>query len=250
MAKTSKIINKKSKITKKPPIVMKRGVVVMLDVLGVKGIWSRMNSSDVIKKWRDIEEDFQDFHGLIKKDHADLNPKIQAFSDTIIITLEGKDDRKLLTQAAMHVMWPLCHGILNGIYLRGSISIGEFYQDKTIVIGPAIDEAVAWYEKYDWMGITLTPTANYTAEKLNLEETKLIDLYTFTQVPFNDGTKKSLWTINWPNELPEVMKFMKDTRNVKQAILESFSKSPSNSESFNKYQNSLDFYDKIIKKNN
>jgi len=45
---------------------MKRGVVAMIDVLGVKGIWARMESSEMIEKWREIESDFQSFHSYIR----------------------------------------------------------------------------------------------------------------------------------------------------------------------------------------
>jgi len=101
-------------------------------------------------------------------------------------------------------------------------------------------------EQYDWMGITLSPTANFVAEKLN-QEKMLPDYYTFTKIPFNDRTTKPLWTINWPSQMNGVMEYMKDKRNSKDAILESFSKSPSSTESFLKYQNTLDFFNKMNK---
>ncbi len=41
------------------------------------------------------------------------------------------------------------------------------------------------------------------------------------------------------------MKYMKDKRKPRNAILDTFSKSPSNTESFSKHQNSLDFFNKI-----
>ena len=58
------------------------------------------------------------------------------------------------------------NGILKGVYLRGVISIGKFYQSQNLIIGPAVDEAAEWYTNIEWIGVSAAPTAHFILEKL------------------------------------------------------------------------------------
>ena len=60
----------------------------------------------------------------------------------------------------------ITNGIFKGVYLRGVISIGKFYQSPTIIIWPAVDEAAEWYTNIDWIGVSASPSAYFTIEKL------------------------------------------------------------------------------------
>ncbi len=53
-----------------------------------------------------------------------------------------------------------------GIYLRGIIPIGQFYESQRAIIGPAIDEAAEWHKKTKWIGVSTAPTAPYTVTRL------------------------------------------------------------------------------------
>jgi hypothetical protein len=48
-----------------------------------------------------------------------------------------------------------------GIPVRGATSYGEFETTDNIFVGKAIDEAAAWHEQSDWIGVHLTPSAEF-----------------------------------------------------------------------------------------
>jgi len=52
-----------------------------------------------------------------------------------------------------------------GLFFRGAISYGEYEQEDSTFIGPAIDDVAGWYEVTDWIGVILTPTTNYIYDR-------------------------------------------------------------------------------------
>jgi len=49
--------------------------------------------------------------------------------------------------------------------LRGATSYGEFEVGENKFLGRAIDEAAAWYEQGDWIGVHLAPSAAFVYEE-------------------------------------------------------------------------------------
>jgi hypothetical protein len=91
--------------------------------------------------------------------------------------------------------------LANGILFRGSIAIGQFYvSDETnTVMGDAVADAAAWYERADWIGVAATPQATLIIRSL-LEQGHIdIDhLMIDYSVPIKDGPAIILKAVNWP----------------------------------------------------
>ncbi|MGI0047332.1 MAG: hypothetical protein ACREBB_09130 [Nitrosotalea sp.] len=225
-------------------VEFKEGAIAVLDVLGVKGVWTRGNTDKIIGDWEAVVQSFKRLEMELKKDSEQkIIPSVQAFSDTIIIVYEGKDPISLLEWMGAHTALPFVRAILKGIYLRGAISMGKFRQTESMIIGPAADEAVEWYESADWMGVMLTPTSSFTMDKLIHEKYESIYFKKYN-IPFKDGQRRELWALNWPAYIHTIMKdFILDKRDPKSAILESFSYSPSDPSTFSKYANTMTFFD-------
>jgi len=73
---------------------------------------------------------------------------------------------RLLLHCSRLIAPMIINGILKGVYLRGVISIGKFYQSQNLIIGPAVDEAAEWYTNIEWIGVSAAPTAHFILEKL------------------------------------------------------------------------------------
>jgi hypothetical protein len=54
-----------------------------------------------------------------------------------------------------------------GIFFRGSIAIGTFYanEDTNTVMGQAVTDAAAWYDKAEWIGVHATPRASMLIDR-------------------------------------------------------------------------------------
>jgi len=116
----------------------KYGIVILLDSLGTKGIWKERDPKDVLINWSALIGSLETDKGLAKKKNITL--EYHAFSDTIIITLAGKNNEELLHRAAVTVGSTIIIGMVNGISLRGCMSIGKFYSKDNMVLGPAIND--------------------------------------------------------------------------------------------------------------
>ncbi len=101
----------------------------------------------------------------------------------------------------------------NDIMMRGAVSIDHYLwkNGKELVLGPAVNDAVAYCEQADWIGLHLTPSAGSILESV-IENLSIRhrQFYMKYQVPLskpkctksNDceryGTYAEYWSINWP----------------------------------------------------
>lgn len=222
------------------------GAIAMLDVLGVKGIWRGGESVvEIIKKWDSIVFDFKAIEASLNiHESAKIEPRLQFFSDTVIVTYLGKDPTELLSYMSLHLTYPFCHALLQKIFFRGSISIGKFRRSDNMIIGPAIDEAAECYENYNWIGITLSPSARDIIEQ-NVENDGNHGWYEKFNVQGKNGVN-DVWALNWPSHLKGVMSFMPDHRESRDAIEQALSNPPEEPRIKAKYTTTMSFFNKMI----
>lgn len=148
---------------------MHLGVVVMLDVLGWKGIWQRRGVGqvmDTIERLRggigEIEKQADRMFGPIEHDSARYpNPATNPFlrtmhsqflllSDTIVLGLWPVDDGDLedslryaqgFAPVFASQIIRCCATLPIPLLLRGSIVSGRFVFSQTMILGPAVDVA-------------------------------------------------------------------------------------------------------------
>jgi hypothetical protein len=143
----------------------------------------------------------------------------------------------------------MLHSLENRLLFRGSLSIGDFrlVDDATnTVMGTAVSDAAAWYDKADWIGIAATPHATMLIQSLVELEGRSIDhVLVNYDVPLRGGSKQDAKSINWPKAF-----YVKSLRpklpGSARSILLSFlaaHRVPLGTES--KYANSIAFFDKI-----
>jgi len=235
---------------------MEHGVVAILDALGVKGIWARQDPKTVITKWNTVIDNFKEFKKLHNEDDEAIGKsKVFSFSDTIIITYVGNEDDELqlLNDMGLHLSLPFCDALLDGIFFRGVISKGKFKQTSRMIIGPAIDEAMSWFERHDWMGISLAPSTSFALDEYENDGNKM-KWFTRYNVPvkhgisLNNGIDKNTWVLNWPNTLEDSNAIQDLDVDPKSALLNAFSQSPIGPDAISKYKNTIDFYDSIMNK--
>jgi hypothetical protein len=230
---------------------MQDGVVVFLDALGVKGIWARAEPESVINSW---EEVLKRLNESIKKsprtgnignktEYIDYN--IAAFSDTVIITLKCTDDPAAhVPLVAKIVSDAFFFALIKGIYFRGVIAIGKFYQSNTLVIGPAIDEAAEWYTQAEWMGVSTAPSASFGLSRLEDQKADISKWFIKYDIPSKGGVQKSEWALAWPRDAPK--EFAEKDLTTRGLILDTFANRPVSVAAVQKYRNTLAFFDYVL----
>lgn len=144
------------------------GAVMFCDFLGWKGLWKNDEEPDALKKANSLVEDIRNTFQNYATKKVPLNKyfpvsELISISDTIALMmpkvneLRNKDVFELFADIGQYI---LEKSIM--IYpLRGAFTVGQFNYTNNIMIGPAIDEAASWHEMADWIGIILTPTAQF-----------------------------------------------------------------------------------------
>ena len=224
-------------------------MVVFLDALGVKGIWARAEPESVINSWEEVLKRLNESIkkspkiGSIGDKPEALNYNIAAFSDTVIITLKCTDDAAAhVPLVAKIVSEPFFYALTKGIYFRGVIAIGKFYQSNTLVIGPAIDEAAEWYTQPEWMGVSAAPSASFGLSRLEDQKADVSKWFVKYDIPSKSGPQKNEWALAWPKEAlkdPSIS----ENLSARGLMLDAFANRPISVAAAQKYKNTLAFFD-------
>jgi len=186
----------------------KYGAVILLDALGAS------DYSDVkIKKFLSARTEINSIILNLSKELKGMEestkfnmPSIYTFGDTIITTVELNDQKYIAAHIigiSLLMRRYLFHSLAAGILFRGAFSIGSYIEDSdsNTVMGEAVTDAVAWYAKFDWMGISSTPKTNSVLEYHFSGREKSLDdihyMHSFA-VPLKNGSTFNLYTISWP----------------------------------------------------
>lgn len=138
------------------------GVVTFLDVLGWKGVYNR--NMDAVASLTSLVEGISSL-AEIQRGRGNLyyNTLVKSISDTIAIFTQCTEE-DFPVAADIHGLlcqWIIPKSIEAEIPVRGATAFGEFEIKDNIFVGKAVDEAASWHEQADWIGVNLTPSAEY-----------------------------------------------------------------------------------------
>ena len=195
----SKKINEIRK-TKATPLNEKRGIVAIIDVLGMKGSWKKASPENIQKKWNKLCNVVKEF--LNNDDELKNKHTLNTFSDTMFITIEHSKE-KLVNFSEM--IWPaIVDSIKDDIPIRGCVSYGQFSRGENLLIGKAVDEAAQYYHLPQWIGISTAPSANIIISKMiKNEHDPLNQFFTKQMLPLKNSIERDAWVINWPSQYDE-----------------------------------------------
>jgi hypothetical protein len=228
---------------------MKNGAVIFLDALGTKGIWTRADPKEVFSSWRSVLAHFDRAIARFSGTHEIHDLSVRAFSDTVIVTAVGADPYQLLVPIAEVLSTPFFIALMEKVYLRGVISLGDFYESDQLVIGPAVDEAADWYERPDWIGVSAAPTMAFCLESFVGQGGDLRGAYTRYAIPMNDGTREPGWALSWHDRLYQTEKAVLDAApdfpQLRGLVLNNFASRPIGRSAYSKYKHTLEFLDSV-----
>ncbi len=196
---------------------MGTGVVLLLDGLGTKGVWQRHSPLRAVAQWEAMHSYAR---SVVKSlfDAAEWRYRLKwsffVFSDTIIACAQPRQGADFvvdpvyaaLLDAAGTASTLIASGLRIGLKLRGALALGDFVKGKSIVVGPAIDDAATWYEEAQWVGCMLTPNTNDFLDRYyrglrawSVEHHhKRFVAWTKWKVPLKDENHLDTYAVNWP----------------------------------------------------
>lgn len=144
------------------------GVITFLDVLGWKGVYDRQ--TDAIESLRRLIENLK---SKTRQQRGRLSGTddpvdVKSISDTIaLFTLCSENE--VTTAIEIHgelCQWLIPESIKMELPMRGATAYGEFEVIDNIFVGKAVDEAAAWHEQGNWIGVNLSPSAEFAFSPL------------------------------------------------------------------------------------
>lgn len=198
------------------------GYVGFLDVLGMKGRWLRQQPRQIVsdfESWYSLVTAVDSTTGIPTLDYIPevaippatgskpprLRTHVWAFSDTVAVLLDthGLATPELTNRLSNALAELFVSALDKDLLLRGAIAFGQFYagREGRILIGPAVDEAAEWYDKADWAGIHLTPSAGRSVVPAGLPGDPTFSssgLFVHYPIPLKSGGSVPGWALAWP----------------------------------------------------
>lgn len=205
------------------------------DLLGTKNL---IKSKSIINVFSIYAKAIEEASKTLKR-----MPKINStwFSDTFLI-FSSDGEGANFAEIDYVSRWFVYFLINSSIPVRGAISFGEFYVDKSnsLYFGPALIEAYEYGEAQDWIGFLLCPSASKQMKVIELPADQRIN-YAYWNIPF----KKRDYDLT--SRLPAYIVGDSVKINGKNVCLEKL-KEMKNSQSddriIKKYDNTIDFITK------
>jgi len=233
-----------------------QGLVAILDALGA-AMFTDAEIDTFLESRSVVLEKLNE--GAEKRGIDRTRLRVFTFNDTIVIVYLAANGGAVVPEDIMNFAIRLrafmMHGFQHGVLFRGSLSVGLFRRvdDKTnTIMGPAVSDAAAWYDKADWVGIAATPHATMFIQSVRERQQMILglDIDAFLvdyDVPIKEQRTLKLKAINWPKAF-----FVKGLRpkvdgNERSMLLNFLSqhRAPRGTES--KYFNTLAFFDHVLK---
>lgn len=188
--------------------------MVILDVLGVKGMWHRPDAKEVVHRLYHVSDITKrhirrprrlhfDIEQQSEKELAGIHRRIDfrvfGISDTVVILASGPIAASKLIRHLAADLYSLNEiALRHEVVFRGAISFGEFYVQGQSLVGPAVDEASEWHALPDCAGIVLTPSSGQIVDKL-ARSPKPPEVIGFVKlpVPLKGGSRARLWILDW-----------------------------------------------------
>lgn len=169
---------------------MATGAVTFLDVLGWKGIWLRREHKEVVRLLDGLVRTAEGIANEQRGKTTSARVRILSISDTIVLLTEG-DVAGVVSIHGLICKTLLLESVRSGIPLRGATSHGQFFASEgTILVGPAVDEAASWHEALDWIGVVLTPSAEY-------RHSPVTPWIKYGRAPIKGLGTRTLWCVDW-----------------------------------------------------
>lgn len=177
------------------------GAITFLDFLGWKGLWQSQKESEqgALQKVSQLIEDFRERLNSLSQDYFKEAKEIPlssliSISDTIAVfsPLTSKAEISQLLEIhanfSRYVLEKCCN---NGFPIRGAITYGEYSTMNNVMIGPGIDECASWHESSNWIGVHLTPSAQFYWK--NTENSNVL---IYNHIPLKNG-HKLMYCVRW-----------------------------------------------------
>lgn len=137
------------------------GVVTFLDVLGWKGVYHRQH--DAITSLNLLIGGLSERAPKSARGRIMGGVQVKSISDTIAVFTHCSE-AEIVPAIEIHgelCQWLIPESIESEIPVRGATAFGDFELRESMFVGKAIDEAASWHEQSDWIGVHLTPSAEY-----------------------------------------------------------------------------------------
>lgn len=176
------------------PLPMEWGAVTFLDVLGWKGIWLRRSHNETVKMLQALVGVAEAAARELRGSETAVDVRVISISDTIVL-LSGGEAPSALSAHGMICQQLIPESVRRGIPLRGATTYGQFFaSDGSILVGPAVDEAAAWHEALDWIGVILAPSAEYRWPPDGVWRK-------YSRAPVKSLGPREMFAVDWSNSL-------------------------------------------------
>jgi hypothetical protein len=192
-------------------------VVALLDALGVSTAHKNVDPQVLIEQWNIVDDKLEMYLKMIKDKLGEHNYNNRVVKQgpydnfQIVVPVDIRQSGPVDMSPRNSAWWTIHHigelliplfrhSLFNGIFLRGCISAGPYYQtSKGRIFGNAASEAAIFREKSNWLGVIAAPSAQIVLNTAELMDNNIsnesFETFVRYDVPMNSNKYKAKWTI-------------------------------------------------------
>ena len=185
------------------------GMVVIMDVLGVKGAGGADDQARIHGGWRALLNNAKallDSNEVLRGRYT-----MSAFSDTMFITAgQGAGTAGQGAPGAVDLLLGfsdiagrlVVRSIESDVPVRGCVSYGQYFQgSRNLFTGRTVDEAARYHELPSWIGVSAAPSANSILNgAIRRRSDPRNRFYTKYSIPLKSSVEQDAWVVNWPRQ--------------------------------------------------
>ena len=174
------------------------GIVAAIDMLGTKEAGRERGQIELQYLWK----------GLADLARRILRPEdgfaVTTESDAIKVMGSGRSTAYLLKAFGMASWRIVAKSMQYNVPVRGCVAVGVYYAGlENLVTGSAVNEANAWHDRAQWIGVAATPSACAVLDAMEKADAVGLDAmheyYARYDIPSKTGADAA-WAVNWPRQ--------------------------------------------------
>lgn len=147
------------------------GYVAFIDILG----WSEIvrktaTDSKLLSEAISLLDSISAIEAAVDQPHAVRGISVRQVSDAIFVTVDARTASQRPERAALFAMWIAREAFKRGFLCRGGITIGEYWQEKNKLLGPAVERAYRIEQAVHLPIIAVDPCMDIRSEFLDQDE--------------------------------------------------------------------------------
>ncbi len=227
------------------PLVYTDAIVALMDVLGARD-WDLARAAQAAVHLKQLLGEIRDLGKWVFDGATPGEPPghVRWFQDTLALVwpVGARHPGEVLTLASLWMQNGFWMALHHRLPLRGAFGAGGIVMTAEALLGPAINDAACWYERFGWLGAVASDACAAFLRERRGQLGGIAAHFVEYPAPLTAGGTRQMWAMSWPHALT-FGRYRTAPREALEVALRTVDR-PAVAET--KYANTREFFDRYV----